>query len=293
MCGVGRGCGGCQCLGLGLGFRRGLGGGGGLGGLLFQRHHGSRGLGVSREAKEPKEATRVPCRVAIVELKEGMRLVVVNKHSTDVQTVETDVAAGLDVLRSEFLADYYHFLLVRAATHITMISYAHTFPGLVHFLFVDRSRNVVTAPAITPETAEMLGLGPNVHVLGRKTDKGASGADAVLHHRVWELVFKAQRYLSSGYTGMSVRDGQVTYSYRLWVEDESGREETIALPLPGHETPFDCSFYKDLTRALFPSAKPGTIECFELYTLHVGVVSAQTIAAQNRRLVASLREAAM
>ena len=48
VCGVGRGRSGCQFLGLGLGFRRGLGGGGGLGGLLFQRHHGSRGLSVSR-----------------------------------------------------------------------------------------------------------------------------------------------------------------------------------------------------------------------------------------------------
>jgi len=45
---------------------------------------------------------------------------------------------------------------------------------------------------------------------------------------------------------------------------------------------------RDTAKALFPNVRQ--VNCYELYTLHLGVVPAKTVLAQNKRLVKKLRE---
>ena len=46
--------------------------------------------------------------------------------------------------------------------------------------------------------------------------------------------------------------------------------------------------FRDTAQALFPTVRQ--VNCYELYTLHLGAVPTRTVLAQNRRLVKKLRE---
>jgi len=51
---------------------------------------------------------------------------------------------------STILKDYIDFLHVKTHRNVTMTTYLDRFPGLVHFIYVDRSQNTVIAPCLSP-----------------------------------------------------------------------------------------------------------------------------------------------
>jgi len=63
------------------------------------------------------------------------------------------------------LSNFIDFLIMKEMTHMTVLSFLSHFPGLVHFIYVDRLNHQVIAPVIVP--------------LDNETDPAAAAAAAV------------------------------------------------------------------------------------------------------------------
>ncbi|CAG5120514.1 unnamed protein product, partial [Candidula unifasciata] len=118
-----------------------------------------------------------------------------------------------DRLRSELL-DYREYLNVKAQRNITMTSYIDEFPGLIHFVFIDRHFHQMTAPSMNISLRE-----------GEHMD-----ATSYLKEKIWTMYQLMMSKLTEGYTTVMMRDGDFYFSYFLWFEDQTGN------PLPVQES---------------------------------------------------------
>lgn len=157
------------------------------------------------------------------------------------------------VLKSCFL--YLTYLLNRIPT------YLEEFPGLVHFIYVDRTAGQMIAPSlnVTESSASELGKGPIAHLIKNKVcvkptmnctllllcmlriNKACMwlclfwtlGICCVLYisschnytffvfWQLWGLVATTRHYLQKGYTTVTLRDGDFYFCYFLWFENET------------------------------------------------------------------------
>ncbi|XP_071169575.1 BLOC-3 complex member HPS1-like isoform X1 [Mytilus edulis] len=185
------------------------------------------------------------------------------------------------------LRDFKDYLCVKAQRNITMTSYIEQFPGLVHFIYIDRRTNQVTAPSFNITSGE------TTLETGETTVKEMD-ATRLLKDKVWKMMEFMQLKLKSGTTCVAAREGDYYFSYFLWFGDSSGNIITpqhplqVSIPLssPGVLT---SNFYSMLLRRCFPNMIPGSIACFELMMMHVGLVSLSYITENRTRLTALLR----
>ncbi|CAL4180645.1 unnamed protein product, partial [Meganyctiphanes norvegica] len=168
--------------------------------------------------------------------------------------VSTSTAASLVEaavnMASERMADYSQFLEVKALRNMTLSSrsalsinkYLEEFPGLVHFLYIDRANHLLTAPTLQ-------------HTSDGATPKATESLTA---SRVWWMVEFARSHLSQGHLSLMWKDTSFNYAYFLWFEDLSGNplkpspledEATQLLPIPGL---LSQDFYNHLAQHLFP-----------------------------------------
>eukprot|EP01116_Phalansterium_solitarium_P006237 TRINITY_DN18547_c0_g1_i1.p1 TRINITY_DN18547_c0_g1~~TRINITY_DN18547_c0_g1_i1.p1 ORF type:complete len:933 (+),score=401.13 TRINITY_DN18547_c0_g1_i1:182-2980(+) len=216
------------------------------------------------------------------ELHDGVYLVLVARPGTSGHEQQQQQAVQLaQSVVKRALKNYVDYLRTKARTHLSPLAYVHRCPGLVHFVFVDRTANRLVAPTLGP-----------LHGQQRTPPDDASAQLQleILRRKVWDMCCQAQQHVSQGYCSMLIKAGDFQYSYRLWVEDATGAELDLALlATPRGATqawprePLSYSFYKELVRRT-----PKAVKCYELLTLYLAVCSVPQVHMHNQTLLALL-----
>ncbi|XP_017146551.1 uncharacterized protein LOC108158600 [Drosophila miranda] len=180
------------------------------------------------------------------------------------------------------LLEFAEFLAVKATRNISIDAYLEDFPGLVHFMYVNRSSGQMLGPDLRPN-------------------------QLVTKTKLWNMVEFARRYLKKGQTTVMWKDKVFHYSYFLWFEDQSGGVLSPTLDLqhhflasaassgstakaPSEPGALSVDYYFDLAELCFPKLAPGKVRVYELFCIHLGLVTATCAVEHARRLVATISD---
>jgi len=160
-------------------------------------------------------------------------------------------------------------------TSLTINKYLEEFPGLVHFMYIDRTNHRVTAPSLDFSSEETVTL----------TKK-----------KIWSMVQFSRSHLQDGHLAVMWKDTTFNYAYYLWFEDNTGSPvkpkvcpttAVKSLPVPG----IMCAdFYRSLTEVCFPKSVASKVRCYELYCIHLGLATSSCVLEHSRRLAATIFE---
>ncbi|PRP80768.1 hypothetical protein PROFUN_11508 [Planoprotostelium fungivorum] len=203
-------------------------------------------------------------------------LLVINNNSTGTAEEKASLSVIDGVLAKELSLEM-SFTATKEQAHLSAIPFIHQYPGMVHFIFIDRSTNRVTAPTIGAVHGMQLD----------QSDDVTQNTKKIIEDQVWQLCHHAHKHLSSGYYSMLMKNGPFQYSYRLLLEDPEGFE--IPLDQGPHNLgtsgpPICNSIYRDLMRKYKGS------RCYELYTLYLGVVSVNMVALHDKAIMNQLKK---
>lgn len=177
--------------------------------------------------------------------------------------------------------DFWEFLKVKANRNVTMGAkdtltinkYLEEFPGLVHFIYIDRNKHMVTMPALDYTREDSVKL----------TKK-----------KIWAMVRFARDHMQQGHFSIMWKDSAFNYAYFLWFEDATGQairpKQPPALPWDGYPLPgIMCGdFYKRLMLECFPGTVPSKIRCLELFCIHLGLATSSCVLEHSKRLATTI-----
>lgn len=194
-----------------------------------------------------------------------------------------DVLTTVGKLVRQKLNDFSDFLKVKALknftlgsrTSLTINKYLEEFPGLVHFIYIDRTTHRLTAPTLDFTNPETLAL----------TTK-----------KIWNMVKQSRMHLEEGHLSVMWKDTTFNYAYFLWFEDGSGSPLKCKVylnhimknfPVPGI---FCGDYYRKLAEICFPKLSANKIRIYELYCVHLGLATSSCVLEHSRRLAATIWE---
>ncbi|XP_062698219.1 BLOC-3 complex member HPS1 [Aedes albopictus] len=184
----------------------------------------------------------------------------------------SDIADSVE----EKLTEVFNFLQVKSQKNFCMGTYLEDFPGLVHFIHIDRNNGRIVAPGLDLEDSTN-----------------------VLKERIWSMVELSRTYLHKGHMSMIWKDVTFSYGYFLWFEDANGtalkpkefpdfstistKPQLIAGILSG-------DYYQRLIETCFPRTAPSKIRCYELFCVHLGLVTSTNVLEHCRRLAVTITD---
>ncbi|KAL0830555.1 hypothetical protein ABMA28_002710 [Loxostege sticticalis] len=183
------------------------------------------------------------------------------------------------------LAPYVEFLRVKAMRYfslgsgetdsgsLTLHKYVEEFPGLVHFVYVDRT----TGRFLAPDMADC------VDMLSADTVRG--------------IISRSFSVIREGYSAATWRRGALHACCVAWWERRGAAVRPARAPHPAAvralPAPGDIlgTFYRQLMEQAFPTDSQG-VSMKELICVHLGLLPASTAVQQARRLAHSVQELA-
>ncbi|ODM97047.1 Hermansky-Pudlak syndrome 1 protein [Orchesella cincta] len=152
--------------------------------------------------------------------------------------------------------------------------YLEDFPGLVHFVYVDRNRHIVTTPSFDYRRDDSVKL--------TKT-------------KIWGMVKFAREHMQQGHFSLMWKDTAFNYAYFLWFEDMTAtpiRGKQLAMPWEGYPMPgILCGdFYKRVVLDCFPGTPSSKIRCLELFCIHLGLVTSSCVLEHSKRLATNISD---
>ncbi|KNC53456.1 hermansky-Pudlak syndrome 1 protein [Thecamonas trahens ATCC 50062] len=224
----------------------------------------------------------VPGRLYCALLAPNTSLVLVSERvAASEAEAEQAHAAYVRQLVQRQLETFVDFLVIKAQAHITMLSYLYYFPGMVHFMFVDRTHEQVTAPTIIP-------LHGRLAEPDSSTGPEPSGSVAFIKARVWDLARHAHEALAAGFTSLALYKDGLCYSYHLVAENGDGESLPISLPATPQGNALELNALKSVIAAQHPDVRH--LRVYELYALYVGTLPLESIGQCNARLLSMIRE---
>jgi hypothetical protein len=206
-----------------------------------------------------------PGTVYLARFSERITLVLLSNSTQETQEERLAMEAVEKAVHDDLASNFASYILSMESSY-TMVAYMHMLPGLVHFIYVERTSNRFIAPEITA-------LGGDV-------------SQQQIKKHVWHMCYQATEFLSRGAFEMVQTNGPFQYSYKLFFMDSNGavihprEHRTIE-----HKAAVTRGFYKKLIQQLFPGQY---VRCLELFTLYIGSVSLKMISKHNDALVAHL-----
>lgn len=196
-------------------------------------------------------------------------------HQTLIQEVPEDTLDGhlsCQSFAQRKLEYYEDYLAVKGEKNFTMMTYLDSFPGLVHFIHVDRGSNQLTAPSIHIDYSR---------------EKKAGKEDA---HRklVWSFIEKSRHFFQNEHTTIHFQIGDFQLSSFLYFENDMGNllptPSLPKVPREGHYPGLQAEvFFRYITEQGFQSSSE-QVRCCELHCIHLAVVPLNIVAQQARKL---------
>lgn len=200
----------------------------------------------------------------------------VNANHNAVLPIFLNVQNSLQEFAEIFKTSSNNFVLGTKST-FGINKYLEEFPGLVHFIYVDRLNHRFVAPTL---------------------DFSSSETNSLTKKKIWLMVEFAWSHLKEGYTNVMWKDTIFNYSYFLWFEDVSGTplkpknspsSVVKSFPIPGI---INEDFFHYLMKQCFPLQSSQRVRCYELFLIHLGLVTSSCALEQSRRLTATIWEIA-
>lgn len=193
-----------------------------------------------------------------------------NKHlpgHDELLDISASLTAKLDCFKDTTVVNLY--------LNAVMEQYFKDFPGLVHFIHIDRSNGRITTSGVME-----------------------SNISADIECKIRQMVTLSRSYLAKGYFSMAWKDIGFNYTYFLWFEDLNGtrlkpKETILQSNLNKPRIPVGVTsgnYYTWLIDTCFPKMDHNKVKCFELFCVHLGLVTQTCVLEHFRRISATIND---